>query len=106
MASLATNPSSDQSWRVRRRAATAAGTCRYPESVRFLSAKWSHTFRDRADQRWFAVAGRFQPRQQAEGVVREVKKPVSISTICSIYLSPCGGDHSWRLTDIRRVFLI
>src|SRR5579864_2788098 len=101
MASLATTPGSDQGWRLRRGAATPAGTRRLAQSVRFLSAERSRTFRDRAGQWWLAVAGRFQPGRQAEGVVRWLKEHIPISALRPIHLSPRGSDHSRRLTDLR-----
>src|SRR5215472_2666986 len=100
MASLEALPGAAHGRRVRRGAATPAGTCRPAKSLRFLSAERSCTFRDRARQWWFAVAGRFQPGREAERVDLEFKEPVPVHALCPVHLSPRGGNHSRRLTNL------
>src|SRR6202007_1098465 len=76
------------------------------KSVRFLSAERSCTFRDRPGQWWLTVARRFQAGQEAEVMVRWLKKPVPISAFCPVHVSPRGSNHSRRLTDLRGVRLV
>src|SRR5688572_3316251 len=106
MASMAADARSDQGWRVRLGAATATCARRVAKSVRFFSAEGSYTFRNRAGERWLAVAGRFQPRHEAKGMVRRLEERVPISALCPIHLSPRGSDHSRRLTDLRGVCFV
>ena len=58
----------------------------------FLPAR-SHSVCDRADQRWFAMAGGFQASREAKGMDLQPEEFLPLSAFRPINLSRCGGHH-------------
>src|ERR1035441_2396933 len=100
MASLAANASADHSPRVRYRAPTLACADDLAQPLCLFSARGSCSFRDRTDQRRFAVASGLQPTGKSEAVDLWLKESVPVSAFCPFHLSPRGSDHSRFLSHL------
>src|SRR5215472_16061374 len=103
MARLATVASAHLCGRVRCGSAPPADVTCVTESFRFLPAQGADTLRDRATERWFAVAPWFFPAQPPEGMDCWHTEVVPVFPFCPVHLSPRDGDHSRFISNVFRI---
>src|ERR1700759_1447384 len=91
---------SDFRRRIRCRSSRNADDSVVTESFCFLSAEGTYTFRYWSAEWWFALAARFQPTRKPEGMDLESAESVSVSSICSFYLSSRCCDHRGVIANL------
>src|SRR5439155_677011 len=103
MVRVASHANTDHGGRLRCGPASEPSNLGLAKSLRLPSAARSRPLRDWTDQRWLAVARRFQPDKEAEGVGLPAEDFVPSHAVRSVHLSQCGSDRRGLIADLRRI---